>query len=349
MSPRPDDTGPATTLVVDAFPGAGMGGPPGAEPAPPPSGLGCLMSGLRFALARPRVLLFLVGWAWLLPLCVALPVFASAQSHLSEAAATPAEAPADFLGSTPAWMLREWTQAGGGELDGASQTLAPLFLLSSLFGLLISAGWMVAALHGRDRFGLRSFLGGGGRMFYPFLRTWLLGLPLAALWTWLVFGAPGQAVLAQLTEDGQLGLASSELVARRISTGREVLYVLGLLLLELLLDLARAGLAAGKRSSAALALARAAREGARRPLGILALVGFGLGLELLWIAGVKGGTDLLGAGPLALGLLLPCGRVAMRGARLAGLARFVAQAEARRSDARARRPGAPLPDEYAAL
>lgn len=349
MSRRGDDTGPATTLVVDALPGAGVGGPPLPEP-PAPNGLACLFAGLRLVLARPRVLLLLMAWAWLLPLAVALPIFSSAQRHVAHAAAAPAEAPADLLGSTPAWLLREWAHAGGGELDAAAQTLAALYLVASLFGLLVAAGWMTSAVAARDHHGLRAFLGGGGRMWFPFLRTWLLGLPLAALWTWLTFGAPGEALMAHFVEDGDPALATSETVARRLQHGRELLYVGGLLLLELWLDLARATLVVGKRASAFAALARGAREGLRRPLGVLSLVGFGSGLELVWIAALKAGTDLAGGGLLALGLLLPLGRVALRGARLAGLARFVAQAEARRSDARARRPAAgPPPDEFAAL
>jgi len=348
LSPRGGDTRPATTLVVDAFPGAGFGGPPGAEPQAP-NGFGCLVDGVRFAFARPRVLLFLCAGAWLLPLAIALPVFGGAQRHLAHAAPAADEGPADLLGATPAWMFREWTQSGGAEMDAAAQALVPLFLLASLFGLLVSAGWMSAALHGRDRHGLRAFLGGGGRMFFAFFRTWALGLPLCALWTWLVFGFPGEQLLARFVPDGEIGLATSETVARRLAHGREILYVLGLLALELWLDLARATLVAGKRRSALFALGRGAREGLRRPAGVLVIAGFGLGTELVWIAGVKAATGATGFGPLALGLLLPFGRVLLRGARLAGLALFVARAEALRRDARAGRPGAPLPDEYAAL
>lgn len=349
MSPRNPDTGPATTLVVDAFPGAGVGWRPGEEDRGPPSGLAHLLGGIRFALARPRVLLFLCAWAWLLPLAVALPYYASAQRHLPDAAAAAAEGPADFLGATPAWMFSEWAYAGAGELAAVSQVMGPLFLLCSLFGLLISAGWMGSIVHSRDRHGLRGFLGAGGRHYFAFCRTWLLGLPLFALWTWLAFGAPGQAILARFVEDGDLGLARSELTAQRIENAREVIYVLGLLAIELWLDLARATLVAGKRSSALAALARGAREGLRRPLGILALVGIGIGLEILWLAALKAGLAAVSLGPLALGLLLPFGRVVLRGARLAGLASFIAQSEAARRTARALRPGPPLPEEYAAL
>lgn len=349
MSPRPLDTAPATTLVVDAFPGPAGHGATGDDLPPPPSGIQHLLGGIRFALARPRVLLFLCLWSWLLPLAVALPYYASAQRHLAGAAPAADEGPADFLGATPAWMFSEWNTAGAGELAGASQVVGPLYLISSLFGLLIAAGWMGSIVHSRDRHGLRAFLGAGGRHYFAFCRSWVLGLPLLALWTWLVFGAPGQAVLAQFVEDGKLGLAHSELAARRLEHAREILYVAGLLALELWLDLARATLVAGKRGSALAALARGTREGLRRPLGVLTLVGVGLGLEILWIAGLKAGGEALALGPLAIGLLLPFGRVVLRGARLAGLASFVAQAETARRDARARGAAPPLPEEYAAL
>jgi hypothetical protein len=349
LSPRGSDTVPATTLVVDAFPGAGISGALGEELQGPPSGLSHLLGGIRFALARPRVLLFLCLWSWLLPLAVALPYYASAQRHLSQAQASADEGPADLLGATPAWMFSEWAYAGAGELAVVSQVAAPLFLLSSLFGLLVASGWMGSIVHSRDRHGLRAFLGAGGRHFFAFGRTWVLGLPLFALWTWLVFGAPGQAIVTRFVEDGDLSLAPSEVVARRIANTREVLYVLGLLGLELWLDLARATLAVGKRSSSLVALARGAREGLRRPLGVLTLVGVGIGLEVLWLAGLKAGSEALAIGPLALGLLLPFGRVVLRGARLAGLASFIAQSESARREARAQRPGPPLPEDYAAL
>lgn len=350
MSLRSSDTAPATTFVVDAFPGPGSPGATGEEAPSAPSGMAHLLGGIRFALARPRILLFLCLWSWLLPLAVALPYYASAQRHLAGAAASEDEGPADFLGATPAWMFNEWNTAGAGELTGASQVIGPLYLISSLFGLLIAAGWMGSIVHSRDRHGLRAFLGSGGRHYFAFCRSWVLGLPLFALWTWLVFGEPGQTVLAQFVEDGKMGLAHSELAARRLEHAREILYVAGLLALELWLDLARATLVAGKRGSALAALARGAREGLRRPLGVLALVGIGLGLEILWIAGLKAGGEALALGPLVLGLLLPFGRVVLRGARLAGLASFVAQSEAARHDARARGTAAPpLPEEYAAL
>lgn len=349
MSPRSRDTGPATTLVVDAFPGVGPGGAPDAELPGPPSGLAHLLGGIRFALARPRVLLLLCMSSWLLPLVVALPYFSSAQRHVLHAEANAAEGPADFLGATPAWMFSEWAYSGAGDLAAVSQVVAPLFFLASLFGLLVSAGWMGSIVHSRDRHGLRAFLGSGGRHYFAFLRTWLVGLPLFGLWTWLIFGAPGQALLASLVPPGDLGLAPSELVARRIETAREVIYVLGLLAVELWLDLARATLVSGKRSSALAALARGAREGIRRPLGILILVGAGIGLEILWLAALKAGADAVAIGPLALGLLLPFGRIVLRGARLAGLAAFISQSEAVRRETRALRTGTPLPEEYAAL
>ncbi len=348
MSPERQGRVPATTLVVDAFPLVGLS-QLGEDPIEPPSGLAHLLGALRFVLVRPRVIFALCGIAWLLPLVVALPVAASAERHLAHAQTVPSEGPADLLGPSPEWLFREWQRAGAAELEGASAALLPLILLSSLLGLLVAAGWMDAAVHGRRRHGLRAFLGGGGRMYFPFLRSWLMGLPLFAFWTWLIWGAPGGAALQLLLPEGAEDLASSEEVARRVAFGREIVYFTGILALELWLDLARASLIVGRRSSALLALARGAREGLRRPLSVLTLVGVGLGVELIWIGALRGASLAWGMGPLALGLLLPFGRVVTRGGRLAGLATFVAQSEAAREERRAQRPGPPLPDEYAAL
>jgi len=349
MSPRPHSVPPSTTLVVDAFPIDGPAFRARGEEIPPPSGAAHLLAALRFVLGRPRVLLVLCAWAWLLPLVPALVVAGSANRHLAHAWAPESEGPADFAGATPQWMFREWERAGAGELAAAADALLPLILLSSLFGLLVSAGWMHAAVHGRTRHGLRAFFGGGGRVLFAFLRSWFLGLPLFALWTWLVWSSPGEAVTRLWLPEGESALASSETVARAVATTREVLYFAGLLSIELLLDLSRAVLVSGQRSSALLAIARGVREALRRPLAIGVLVGAGFGVELLWIGGLLGAASLFGFGPVFLGLLLPFGRVSCRGARLAGLATFVAQSEAARAERRGGRSLPPMPEEYAAL
>lgn len=349
MSARKYGDAPSTTLVVDAFPLDGPHHRMLGEELSPPSGAAHLLAGLRFALGRPRVLLVLCVWAWLLPLVPALAMAGSAERHLSHAWAPESEGPADFAGATPLWMFREWERDGAGEIAAATNALLPLILLSSLFGLLVSAGWMHAAIHGRTRHGLRAFFGGGGRVLFAFLRTWFVGLPLFALWTWLVWGAPGEAVVRLWLPEGEAALAASETVARAVTATREVLYVLGLLALELVLDLARATLASAQRSSALLAIMRGVREALRRPLAIGVLIGAGFGIELLWIGALLGAATLIGLGPITLGLLLPFGRVTCRGARLVGLATFVAQAEAARDERRQGRALPPLPEEYAAL
>lgn len=349
MTPRQPAAPPSTTLVVDAFPLDLPPVRPRGERLPPPTGAAHFFAGLRFALGRPRVLLVLCGWSWLLPLVPALAVAGSAERHLTHAPATAAEGPADLAGATPLWMFREWERAGAGELAAAAEALLPLFLLASLCGLLVAGGWMHAALHGRARHGLRAFFGGGGRVFFPFLRSWFLGLPLFALWTWLVWGAPGRALTGLWLPGGEEALATSETLARTVVHARELIYFAGLLAIELWLDLARATLVAGRRSSALLALGRGAREAARRPLALAVLVVAGLGAELLWIGALLGAASLLALGPLALGLLLPFGRVICRGARLAGLATFVAQSEAVRAERRHAPSSPPLPEEYAAV
>jgi len=170
--------------------------------------------------------------------------------------------------------------------------------------------------------GLAAFLRHGGRFWFRFLRTWVLGLALLAGLTWLVWGPPGQHLLERLAGDRPFlpNELPSETTARLLAGGREVAYLGLILLLELLLDLARASLVAGERRSALLALFRGLGFLLSRPHRVLAAVLGGLALEVLWIAGVLALAPLLPGSAWILVLVLPLGRIAFRGARHGALA-----------------------------
>ena len=314
------DAPPPHTLVVDAMPFGDEGSAVRGEelhPAPGASAfVPALAEGVRVVLARPRVLLFLLVLAVLLPLVAVLPTYASLDAQLQDAVALPGDGPADFLQGAPEWMLREWRSNDPQGAVAGGHALAAMVLVSSLLGLVFSAGWMSFAARDRRAHGLASFLRAGGRWFFPFLRTWLLGLPLFFAWTWVCWQAPADWLYAQLLPDGDPALAASENTGRWLQTLQLVVYYWGLLKLEIWLDLARASLVIGNRSSALLAMARGCGFFLRRPVSVLGLVLFGLGIELLWVAGIHAA----GLPILAVILVLPLGRIVMRGARHAGLA-----------------------------
>jgi hypothetical protein len=311
------------TMVVDAMPMQEDARRKRDEELHPPPGLTAfvpaLAEGARVVLARPRVLLFLLLLSLLLPMAAVLPTWESAEQNLSAVTLPPSEdGPVDFLDGAPDWVMREWQARDPLGAVAGGHALAALALVSSLLGLVFSAGWMSFAARDRRAHGLASFLRSGGRCFFPFLRTWLLGLPLFFAWTWVCFEALAEWLYAQLLPDGDPALGASENTGRWLAIVQGVVYLWGLLKLEILLDLARASLVIGNRTSALLALARGFGFFLRRPLGVLGLVLLGLGIELLWVAGVHA------AGlPLALVVvLLPLGRIVLRGARHAGLAFF---------------------------
>ena len=317
--PLAEDPMPSTTLVVDALPTDAPPGPPAGSPQSAPrvtAFVPALAEGVRVVLARPRVLLFLLLCSILLPMVAVLPVYESVETHLSAATPGANEGNADFLSGAPGWMLAEWMQRDPLGSTGGGHALMPLSLFSSLFGLVISAGWMSFASRDRRAHGLASFLRAGGHWFFPFLRTWLLGLPLFFGLTWVFWSTPAEWVFEQFLPDGVPSRGASENTGRWLETTRLILYMLAMLKTEILLDLARASLVVGDRSSATLAILRGIGFYFRHPLSVIGLVLLGLGFELLWVAGMHALEMPL----LALVFVIPLGRITARGARHAGLA-----------------------------
>ena len=166
-TPEPEPT-PPTTLVVDAFPTEAPAAPPAGGPERAPRGatfVPALAEGVRVVLARPRVLLFLLLCSILLPLVAVLPVYESVQTHLAAATPGPNEGTADFLDGAPKWMLDEWAQRDPLGATGGGHALMPLILFSSLFGLVVSAGWM--SFVARDRRDRLVLVPGNGRHRVP--------------------------------------------------------------------------------------------------------------------------------------------------------------------------------------
>jgi hypothetical protein len=315
----------AAPFVVDALPE-----PQAAAPVPEPEperrgALGHLAGGFGDVLSRPRVLVLLIALAVLLALPAAMPVFRSAHLHLAPVA-PPAEGPGiDFAGVVPDWLLADWGRRDPSLHDFVADILAPLVLLSSWLGLLVSAGWMGVARDGRRGHGPARFLAAGGRHFFPFLRSWFLGLPLFFGVCWLVWGPPGERLASFLVPGGELERAADETAAGWITQGRELVAAFLVLGVEVLLDLGRASMVAGDRRSALLGLLRGFGFFLFEPLRVWTLVGAGLVVELVWLAAC---AALVGQGLLPLWsllLLLPFGRAACRGARHAGLLRLYAE------------------------
>jgi len=319
-------------FVVDALP-ENRGGPAppvvAASSDDPPRGrlgpLSHLAAGFGDVLCRPRVLVFLVAVSVLAALPAALPVFRSAHLHLAPVV-DPASGPGiDLAGVAPDWLFADWQLRDPSLHALVGDLMAPAVLLSSWFGLLVCAGWMGLAREGRRGHGLSRFLAAGGSQFFPFLRTWFLGLPLFYGVTWLVWGAPGEWLMGLLLPEGQAGRAASERVAGWVVGGRELLSLFLVLGVEVLLDLGRASLVAGQRRSALLGLLRGFGYFLFEPLRVWWLVGAGFAFELLWLAAMSS-LAAQGLLPLwALVLLLPFGRLVCRGARWAGLLRLYAE------------------------
>jgi hypothetical protein len=318
---------PHNTLVVDAFPVDDQKPlvPFAGEETPGrlPSAPSFLGSALLLALSRPRVLLFLMLPLLLLPLVVALPVFLGAEP-LAPLQANPGGTEIDLPEVAPSWVFREWTRAMPDTLPAAAASLPPLLLFMSLFNLVVTGGWMGLAVSRRREHSLRSFLGHGGRAFFPFLRTWFLGLPLFAFVTWLCWGAPAEWFFGLFLPEGDPALGASESTGRWLEFLRQLVYLNALFKLELWLDLARASLTLGERRSALLAMVRSFWLFLRNPWGLYGLGLCGFGLELLWIAGAEAIRQVLDAPLWPMLLVLPFGRIVMRGMRYAALARFAA-------------------------
>lgn len=310
-----------------------------AGPLPLRGGVLYLWQGLRAAMRQPGVLALLLLYSFLSALLVALPYYSSALEHLSPIAGFAGEGPLNLSFSAPRWLLDEWARLDGSLQRTTAHGMAPLLLLASLSGLLITGGWMSVALRGREGAGMAAFLQGAGRYFFRFLRTWILGLALYAGVTWLVWRAPGEWVLARLVPGGELELAASETRALWIENGRLILYVALLFLVELVLDLGRASLVIGDRHSALFALVRGLGFLLYEPVRVAGVVLVGWILEALWIAALVALSHTLAAPVWPLVLVLPLGRIILRGARYGGLAALYAAA---RSSRRARRH-APAP------
>ncbi len=285
-----------------------------------PSALRNLGAGARLALSAPRVLLCLWAVQFLFALVVAVPVHGSALEHLAPVAGFVEDQANAGLRLLPAWLFEDWARTDPGGLAAAGAVVAPLMLLASLFGVLLASGWMHLALDPKPSHGLRRFFAGAGEHFFPFLRLWVMALALYAFATWLLWGSPGGALQDWLLNDRPPAAAADERWGRGVEIGFSLVYALLLLQIEVVVDLARASLVAAKRQSAVSALLRAMAFWLRHGWSALKLVGSGLLLEGLWIGLLVSMTGWAGLPLWGLALLLPWGRIALRGARWSGLA-----------------------------
>lgn len=284
-----------------------------------PPAIGSLIAGIGVAVVRPRVWLLLVLGTVLFGLAVATPIHQSALENLAPTT-TFDDDPLRSSQALPRWMMDDWTRMHESAFSAASSALAPLLLISSLFGVVVAAGWIHAAIRGRDEHGLKQFLSGAGLHFFPMLRLWVIALAFYALVTWLVWGAVGDWIMSQFFPDGDVDRATSEVKAWWGETLRSVIYLFALLKIEILMDLARSAVVSSGGRSAFVALLRAIRFWIWRWPACLLLVGGGFALEALWIY-LALQLVLLASLPLwVLTLLVPLGRILARGGRTSGLA-----------------------------
>lgn len=297
-----------------------------------PPVLGTLLAGIGIALGRPRVWLALTALVILLGLVASYPVQDAAQSSFSRVVGFEEDRGLLDSGAVPRWMFDDQAREDGGM--GAPTALAPLFLLMSLLGVLFAGGWMEVALHRRKEHSLFAFLSGGGQHFFPFLRLWIIALAGYALCTWFVYGLPGDWLKDQLYPAGNPERATNENRVRWVDLAYSLIYLWGLLKVEIIIDLARATMVASGKRSAIGALFRGMGFWIKRWWACLVLVGAGFVLEGAVIFLAMGLGSFLGVPLWALAIGLPAARVVLRGGRQAGLALYYYQV----SDAGQRRP-----------
>ena len=329
---------PDTTMVVDAFPTEEEQAPQHAAAAqaqttPEPGSprkrvISHVFSGLGLALGRPRVLLTLVCLSLLLGLPTAVAVYSGAFSGVGQLVEHPTDAKFDFLQVAPSWVLGEWQRSSPGLMSGVGSAITPSVLAASIFGLLVCAGFMGIAASRKREHSLISFLREGGTWFFPFFRTWILGMPLFFAVTWLFWSNPGDWVMKQFLTDGDINQANSESIARWITGSREVLYLLALVVVELCLDLGRAAMVVGGKSSALLAVLRGVGQFLLEPLRALGVVSIGFAIELAWLAVCLEAAKRELIPMWSLAVLIPLGRISCRGARYAGLVGLVGETRA---------------------
>ncbi|KAA3604881.1 MAG: hypothetical protein DWQ01_19940 [Planctomycetota bacterium] len=284
-----------------------------------------LAGGWALVARKPQLLLLLAVAQFLLALVPALLVQNSAAEHLDALAGFQGEAELDFLGAVPQWLFEDWRRADRSLAASVQNSLAPMLLLSSLFGLCLSAGWMNLAVRGRSLRGIGPFFLGAGRFFFPFLRTWLLALGLYALVTWLVWYGPGQSLAQKWLPGGDFDHPTSENWVRRLQQSREGLYLLLIFLVELTVDLSRASLVVGHRRSALLSLVRGFGQLLSHPIRVVGLSLSGLAVEAALLLAATGWLLRRPEDLWLLVLLLPILRIAARAARQASLATLYAE------------------------
>jgi hypothetical protein len=285
-----------------------------------PSAWSCLGSGIGVVCRRPQVVVALLVMSLLMAWAVAAPVQQSAAQTFSYLKPFPGDESFNLDRAVPRWMFEDWGRQKDGIAAAASSALGPLLLLSSLIGVFLAGCWMQIALSKRKDTGLGAFLAAGGQHFWPFLRLWFMALAGYALVSWIVWGMPGNWLMAQIFADGNPALASDERTAWWVQNIYLVVYLFGLLKVEILIDLARASLVSGQRRSAVAALLRAVGFWLRRWYAALFLVGSGLILEAIWVALAVVSVRQFGLPLWSMAISVPIGRLIFRSSRLAGIA-----------------------------
>lgn len=218
-----------------------------------------------------------------------------------------------------------------GSLDGAiGQGGAVLALLAMLLGAFAAGGWLTRFLSSDPRRDLSSFLAGGARFFWRFVRLLVISVALLALVSWIVYGAPWERLvlrgLLHVPADDvtRLESLSSERTAVHVRWAQSTLYALGVGLVLVLGDYTRTRVALLDRRSVVWAALESAATLVLHPLRCLRPMLALLALEVAVVVVLGTFSHALDAGisrPYEVAVLFALGqlalgwRIVLRGAR----------------------------------
>lgn len=217
------------------------------------------------------------------------------------------------------------------QLDAATaQAGAVLALVVMLAGAFAAGGWLSIFLSGTEQRGLRPFLDGGARFFGRFLRVMLLTIAMLALGSWIVRGAPWDAIVLRgamgvpAGDVDRLETLASERTVWIVRGIQSLLHATGVALLLVLGDYARTRLALFDARSAVWAWLASLATLVLHPVRTLRpMIGlFLVEVAFVWALGMLSHTIEARTSDLwdvlllfGLGQLVLAWRVVLRGAR----------------------------------
>lgn len=287
--------------------------------------LGSVRAAMRAACARPA------AWAsvWMVELLCAI-VPATMWFGWLAATIDHRYAPNElFKDLTTVFRFDQRTELA--QLDASTaQAGAVLALVVMLVGAFAAGGWLAIFLSGTEKRGMRPFLAGGARFFGRFLRVMLITIAMLALWSWIVRGAPWDALVLRgamnvpASDVDKLETLSSERTVWIVRGVQSLLHAIGVALLLVLGDYARTRLALFDTCSSVWAWLESLATLVAHPIRTLRpMVGlFLVEVAFVWALGMLSHTIEARTSNLwdvlllfGLGQLVLAWRIVLRGAR----------------------------------